>query len=87
MPDNGLAKSESAARFTAEKSALSLPQQRRLNRLREGHHEIAPLENGPGGTLEATVTLARGTQHIFLEDPDKLLDRIEEVIGADQDGL
>jgi hypothetical protein len=87
MPDYGLANSQSAACFTAEHAALSRPQQQRLSRLRKRHREIAPLENGPGGTLEATVTLTKYTQHIFLEDPDELLDRIEEVIGADQDGL
>ena len=38
------------------------------------------MQNGPGGTLEATVSLTEGTQHIVREDPD-LLDRIEEVIG------
>ena len=86
MPDNGPASSKSAARFTVEHAALSLSQQQRLDRLRKRHHEIAPVQVGPGGTLEATVSLTEGTQHIVREDPDKLLDRIEEVIGEHPDG-
>lgn len=86
MPGDGLASSESAVRSTLEHAALSLAQQQRLDRLRQRHGGIEPLETGPGGTLQVTVRLNDGKRHIFLEDPDKLLDRIEEVIAADRDG-
>ena len=86
MPGDGLASSGSAVRSTLEHAALSLAQQQRLDRLRQRHRGIEPLQTGPGGTLQATVRLNDGQQHIVLEDPDKLLDRIEDVIAADQDG-
>ena len=85
MPDDGIAGSDITIRSTLEHAALTLPQQRRLDELRERHHDIEPLGSGPGGTLEATVELSSGKAHIFLEDPDELLDRIEEVIDADPD--
>lgn len=86
MAGDGLTSSESILRSTLEHASLSLAQQQRLDRLRKRHGGIEPLETGPGGTLHATVKLNGGKQHIFLEDPDKLLDRIDEVIAADQDG-
>jgi hypothetical protein len=67
-----------------EHRRLSLAQQERLDLLRGRSRGIGRLASGPGGTLEATVSLRGGVHHILLEDPDELLDRIEQVIEADR---
>lgn len=70
-------------RSTVEHAALTLPQQQRLDELRERHREIV-LNPGPGGTIEATVHMADGEQHIYREKPGDLLDAVEAVIEQDQ---
>lgn len=67
---------------------LTVPQQRRLNTLRDHHHEIGVhIGRGPCGSLEATVTDDGWPpeHHIFGRDAEEMLAKVERAVEGEPD--